>query len=362
MPRTTCTRAVALVPSLLALLLHAPALAAQEAVATTVAQPGADTIAHTSAQVRAAAPAAAPAATSPDTAGCRRCIAGHRYLVSSLVPDAFVTTHFRNSLGGGFAGGLVVPVRNLDGTVIDSVGGDVGFVTLDLEYQYAATPWLGVRLGSSIQARIGTSVRSLVASGAEALSGTALGVTGRVWSSRSMLVSLTGEWRRNEVYVVDPYSFAQAVDEGGLTAEAQDLLLRTATLNRFTAGARAAWTVAPWVGLNGLAEFGTADDPRPEESGQQSVSELGVSAGFDFAQRARQVPVGLTLAARRQGGSGRGAGLAGNSTAFSLGLFYTGRANFLIGGEGTWSRIDLERADVSNMNAGQVRIVTRYDF
>ena len=42
---------------------------------------------------------------------CQRCLAGHRFLVSTIAPDPFVTTHFRNGIGGGFASGLEVPFR-----------------------------------------------------------------------------------------------------------------------------------------------------------------------------------------------------------------------------------------------------------
>jgi hypothetical protein len=304
--------------------------------------------------------AAQDAAPPAGAQSCRRCLAGHRFLVSGLVPDPFVTTHFRNGLGGGVASGLSVPFRDLDGVVIDTVGGDVGFVALDFEYQYAAARWLGVRAGTSVLARVGTTARSLVASGAEALSGLSLGVTGRVWGARTALVALTADVRRNQVYVVDPYRFVQSVVDNGYTDEAQEVLLTTESTNRYTGGVRAAWTPAPWLGLNALFEAGQADDPRPDED-KQSVTELGGSAGVDFGLVSR-VPVGLTLGARTQSGSGRGAGLAGKSSAFALGLFYTGRPHFLIGGEGTWSRVDFDQAEVTNVDAIQFRLITRYDF
>src|SRR5829696_3328814 len=168
-----------------------------------------------------------------DTTGCRRCLSGHRFVVSSLVADPFVTTHFRSGLGGGFASGLSAPFRNLDGEVIDSVGGDIGFVTLDLEYQYAAWRWLGLRVGASVLARVGTSAQSLLASGASVLAGTSFGLTGRVWRGAS----------------------------GEVTGAAQNALLSKTRQKRWTGGVRAAWTPAPWLGFTGVFEAGTADDP-----------------------------------------------------------------------------------------------------
>jgi hypothetical protein len=301
------------------------------------------------------------AASPPaEEASCRRCLAGHRFLVSSVAPDPFVTTHFRSGLGGGFASGLEVPFRNLDGAVIDTIGGGVGFVALDFEYQYAATSWLGLRGGTNIVARVGTSARSLVASGAEALSGLSLGATGRVWGGRTAQVSLTADVRRNQVYVLDPYSFVQSVVDNGYTEAAQEVLLTTASTNRYTGGVRAAWAPAPWLGLNGTFEAGSADDPRPDE-GNQSVTEIGASSEVDFGVLT-SVPVGLTLGARSQTGSGRAGGLAGKATTYALGLFYTGRPHFLIGGESTWARVDFDQAEVTNVDAVQFRLVTRYDF
>ena len=301
-----------------------------------------------------------PATPAPAYTICDRCVAGHRYLVSSIVADPFVTTHFRNNLGGGFAGGLTLPVRDETGEIVDSAAG-VGFVTLDLEYQYAVKQWLGLRVGSSIQARVGTSARSLVASGAEALRGFSLGASGTVWRAPTMQVALTADARRGKVYVVDPYTFAQAVREDGLTPETRDLLMRVSYLNRITGGVRAAWTVKPWIGLNGVFEIGGANDPSPEGEGTHTVSEIGASAGFDFGLISG-VPVGLTLGTRYQGGSGRSVGLAGSSTAFALGVFYTAREFFLIGAETSFTRTNIERADLNDLDATVFRFVTRYDF
>jgi len=307
--------------------------------------------------VLAAQDAAPPPAEAPS---CRRCLAGHRFLFSNVAPDPFVTTHFRNGLGGGVASGLEVPFRNLEGVVTDTVGGDVGFVALDLEYQYAFTRWLGVRAGTTVLARVGTTARSLVASGAEALSGFSLGATGRVWGARTALVALTAEVRRNQAYILDPYSFVSSVVDNGYTEESQEVLLTSTSTTRYTGGVRAAWAPAPWLGLNGHFEAGSADDPRPDE-GKQSVTEFGGLAGVDFATIS-PVAVGLTLGGRTQSGTGRGGGLAGKASTFALGLFYTGRPNFLIGGEGTLSRVDFDQAQVTNVDVFQFRFTTRYDF
>ena len=49
-------------------------------------------------------------------------------------------------------------------------------------------------------------------------------------------------------------------------------------------------------------------------------------------------------------------------TLTELGIFYTGRTAFTVGGEFLWSKIDLRAEDVPDLKAVQFRIVTRLEF
>ena len=225
---------------------------------------------------------------------CRHCLDGFRFLPSSVVPDAFPNTRFVNSTGGGMAVDLMVPVRNLQGDVVDSLQGDIGFLLLDFEYQKSLARWLALRVGADAVGRVGTSVEAVVASGASAAFGGSFGATVPIWHTRQFLVSAVGDVRRTTAYEIDPYGFAQGVVDDGFNDNSKELLLGDVPINRWTVGLRGAWAIRPWVGLNASFESGLADSPEIDTG---SLTALGAQVGFDFA-KLYQVPIALSLAYR----------------------------------------------------------------
>jgi hypothetical protein len=304
----------------------------------------------------AAATAVRPAAAQLPSPTCARCLDGHRFLASSLVPDPFVATYFTSALGGGLAHNLTVPVRDVDGAEVGALSGDIGFMLLDFRYQYRAARWLALRAGVTAAGRVGTSSQALLASGMSAAYGASLGATVRVWGRSDFLVSLTGDYSANSDYLIDPYGFARGVATSGLTDSTRDLLIQNERLGRAVGGARVAWAPARWVGLNGMFEFGSAETL---DGGWTSVSDYGAVADVDFRALSR-VPLGLVLGARGQ--SGASGATTGGASAWTAGLHYTGREAFTIGLEAAWARQDLQSEDVARVTVNQVRLITRLDF
>ncbi len=291
---------------------------------------------------------------------CRNCLAGHRFLPSSIVGDPFVTTHFASSTGGGAALDLTMPVRNLQGQVIDSLSGDVAFLALGLEYQYAVLRWLALRASASAVGRIGTSAEAVIASGLSAVYGFSLGATARVWERRSFTLALTGDFFRNTVYDVDPYHFVQTVVRDGYSDTTRAVLLSDVVLNRYAIGARGAWAPNAWLGFAALFDFGAADLPS-DEAESESVSGYGGEMSLDFGHLWR-VPIGLALSARGQAGPGRPGVFSGTVSSYEAGLFYTGRRTFVIGAAITWSNIQVEDPDIPKLRSMHARLVSRFDF
>jgi hypothetical protein len=291
---------------------------------------------------------------------CRRCLGGHRFLVSSLVPDPFITTHFRTGTGGGAASNLTVAEKNLDGEVTDSIGGTIGFLVLDFEYQYAINRWLAARGMVTAAARTGTNSATLLAGGATALYGSNLGLTARVWGNDAAQVAVTADVARNQLWTIDPFGFAKALVENGFTDSTQAALIRAVTTNRAIGGVRGAWAPRPWLGLNAVVEGGAAENPRTGR-GTKALTQLGVLSSFDL-NPLWHVPVGLLLGYRAQSGPGRTADIAGTAGSYTLGVLYSGRPNYLVGVDATWSHIDVNAAGVNDFSAIQLRLVSRFDF
>ena len=289
---------------------------------------------------------------------CSRCLNGYRFLPSSLMGDPFATTHFTNATGGGLALDLTVPVRDLDGVVTDTIGGDVGFFLLDFEYQKSIIPRLALRGTLSAVGRVGTNGESVVASGASVQFGGSIGATVPIWSNASFAVSAVTDFRKRDQYVLDPYAFAQAIRDGGLTADTKAALLTTEKANHWSAGARGAWAPKDWLGLNTIIEAGRIDSPT---AGDKSLTEFGLQVGFDF-EHLWNFPVGTSLAWREQAGPGRRGEFSGSFRSYELGLFYTGSPHFTIGTDFFWQRVLVERSVLPELDAVQFRLVTRLEF
>ena len=289
---------------------------------------------------------------------CHRCLDGFRFLPSSVIDDVFAGTNFQNATGGEMAVNLNVPVRNVEGETLGTLEGEIGFFLLDFEYQKSITEWLALHVGVSGIGRIGTTIESLVASGVSAAFGWSFGAIVPVWTRPNLLVSAVGDLRRNTQYDVDPFGFAQQVADSGYSPDAKYILLASEKVNRWSVGVRAAWAIAPWVGVVGVLEPGGAHG---STSGNRSLTTIGTSVGFDFGKRSN-VPVGLSLAFRNQSGSGKTGNISGGYRTGELGVFYTGRSEFMVGGDFFWSRIAVDSESVPDIDAIQFRIVTRIDF
>jgi hypothetical protein len=305
------------------------------------------------------APAQQQAQAAPEQQSCGRCLSGFRFLPSSIVGDPFATTYFQNSTGGGMALDLDVPVHDLDGNVTGSLTGNIGFLLVSFDYQKSIAPWLALNASVNGIGRIGTSVESVVATGVSAAFGGTFGATVPLVRRESFLVSAMGEIRRNSAYEVDPYSFVRGVADSGYTDETKSLLLESNKGNRYLLGLRGAWGLAPWVGLSAQFDVGQVDLP---VEGMESVTGFALQAGFDFAKRSR-IPVASSLAFRGLTGPGKsGDATVGGYQVTELGIFYSGRTAFTIGGEFLWSKLGIRAEDVPDIKAVQFRIVTKLDF
>jgi hypothetical protein len=288
---------------------------------------------------------------------CHQCLNGFRFLPSTVLGNPFANTYFQAATGGGMALDLNIPVRQLDGTVVDTIGGDIGFLLLDFEYQQAVTRWLALRASLTAVGRVGTSTEAIVASGASAAFGGALGATVPVWRRESILVSAVADVRSSSQYVVDPFGFVKTVVDSGYDENAKQVLLRDEAGGQWSAGVRAAWAIKPWVGLNAVLESGNIDVPN---AGTESLTEMGLQAGFNFTPL-WDVPLGLSLGFREKAGPGR-SDVGGSYRIFELGAFYTGNRSFAIGGDMFWSRIKVPEFNVPDLDVVQFRLVTRLEF
>ena len=289
---------------------------------------------------------------------CSRCLNGFRFMPSSVIGDPFGATSFTNATGGGMALDLQVPVRDADGNVTDSAGGDIGFLLLDFEYQRSILKWLAVRGAVSALGRVGTSTEAIVAGGASVQFGGSIGATFPIWRNDKFAVAGVTDFRRRNQYVVDPYAFARLIADSGFGPGAKEALLRDEKVTHWSAGARVAWAPLTWLGLNASVEPGRIDSPT---LGDRSLTGMGIQAAVDF-DHLWNFPLGTSIGWQQRTGPGRRGEFAGSYRSWELGLFYTGASSFTIGTDFFWQRLAVDRAVLPDLKAVQFRLVTRLDF
>ena len=272
--------------------------------------------------------------------------------------DPFMGTFVRNASGGGNAIGLTVQVPLLEGGTAFTTEADIVFMEVGLEYQQNLTDWLAVRIGGTGGARLGSSIEALLAEGATAVYGYNVGLSGQVVRTERFALAGSLNLVPNKSYVIHPLDFARSVVENGLDSASS--LLSKGSGWRFTVGLHPAWAATPWLGLVGQIDAGPnqASNEATEEEKTQVTAGLGASINLKGTTR---TPLGFILGYLRQSGRVGGERIAGGSSAFNFGVFYTGARSFIVGLEVLHSSIDQELSD-DNINLVGAKLHLRYDF
>jgi hypothetical protein len=294
---------------------------------------------------------------------------GHRFIPTSTVPDPFITSYLRSNTGFGLLLDANIPVLTAADTVA-VLQGDIAFAVLGFEYQQAIVDFLSLRIGFGGAVRTGTNGETLIAEGLNASYSFGVGVTGRVFHTEDLLLSVAADYQSNKIIAVDPFGFAQRVAEecGDLPEEdvaqcildTEEDLLVSGRASELTGGARAAWSPIDWFGLRGRVELGAGDVSDAESDFGTFILNLGLLADFDLLD-VTPVPLGFMLGFDGQIFGGRGSDLAESATRYTAGLFYTGRKEFSVGVEGIFGRVDLTQSD-ENVDSITVNLRLRYFF
>jgi hypothetical protein len=321
--------------------------------------------------MRAISMVLALAVTIPETASLhaqerdpKRTLGGHNFVPIELLGDPFVGTFVRNSTGGGMAVGLKVPIPDLEGDILGYAESDIGFLTIGLEYQQNITDWLAFRLGGSGGARLGTSLQALLTEGATATFGYNFGLTAQALRSERFALAVSADMVPNKIYGISPLDFARSVIENGLDSASS--LLNKANGRRLYIGLRPAWSVKPWLGLQGQFEIGPNRAQEEGDSGKVEAEETktqttyGVGASMNL-KGVSNTPLGFNVAYQRKNGLIGTGDISGGADTWNVGIYYTGRRAFIVGLDIVSSSIGQATVedDISLIGA---RLTLRYDF
>lgn len=256
----------------------------------------------------------------------QRTLTGFRFIPSPNAPSPFITTHLRTGVGFGTAFDVPTLISFPPGSPIDTLSSDLGFVGLDVGYQQGLLDYVALRVGLSGFVRIGTNDDAVIAEGISAIWGANVGASIRILRTKNVIFTLTGDYKPAHIIGISP---GGVIDSNGMI-NPEDLVQDDNTY-QFSGGGRAAWAPWHWIGLTGVVEVGGGDSFLSEEL--DSFWTWGGSVQTDFTQFS-PIPIGILFTGERFtfldiGGSG----VDSVSDDWGLGIFYTGRHDFSIGGE-----------------------------
>jgi hypothetical protein len=260
---------------------------------------------------------AAPPARAQDDP--RPSLAGHTFLSTDLVPDAFVRSYVRSSLGYAEAQSIDYPPLVINGDTLQVLNGSLSYNTLGIEYQGALRNWIAVRIAGALVSRLGTQGSSLANEGVTITQGYDFGFLAKLHETpNSMLCGSIGVTDQT-VTIVDVKQFAEDVASGVPNAT----LIDNVPTVRSEAGLRFAHAASRAFGFTLLGEGSYGDAPRRHQRTSWGWN-LGASVDYD-AEPAHSIPVGAALGYRLTSLPALTATDFGNSSQTVLRIAYTGK-------------------------------------
>jgi hypothetical protein len=249
----------------------------------------------------------------------RPSLAGHTFVSTDLIPDAFVRSYVRTSLGYAEAQSIDYPPLVIHGDTLQVLNGSLSYAILGIEYQAALRNWIAMRIAGALVSRLGTQGSSLAREGVTITQGYDFGFLAKLRQTpKSMLCGSIGVTNQN-VTIVDVKQFAEDVASGVPNAT----LIDNVPTVRSDAGLRFAWAASRTFGVTLLGEGSYGDAPRRHQATSWGWN-LGASVDYDAAPT-HGIPVGAALGYRVTSLPAVTATDNGNSSQTVLRIAYTGK-------------------------------------
>jgi hypothetical protein len=259
---------------------------------------------------------------------------GHRFIPNPLTQEAFPRTSVEINMGVGQALDVeLLPLTVLsNGDTLQGLHGDLAVALLGVEYGYAIREWLQISAAFGMVARLGTDVGSLFSEGATILTNVDVGWLFRVLERQSFYLS--GD-------VVVQTSGFTGLQVGswidGLIDSTQVPLVSSLPSLRTTVGLRMAWALNDLWGVSGSTHMGYGESVSKRES-NATTYDLALAVDADLYART-SVPVGFSLSGEFTNVALDGRPDVDDVIVGNLRTAYTGRDDFLIAVDLTFSRL-----------------------
>ncbi|VAX29355.1 hypothetical protein MNBD_IGNAVI01-2518, partial [hydrothermal vent metagenome] len=220
--------------------------------------------------------------------------------------------------------------------------GDLNFLKVEFEYQYAVNNWLAVFGEVGMLSRFGTEVQALIAQGVNATYGFELGWMIKLIETKKVFLSATANLWNLSGTVLNFYNFIQdIIDNGGLRPG--NRLIFSKDYIQGGGGLRVAWAVSELIGVNGLSEFAFGESL--DKTGTDIFYNIAGSVDLDL-NRVWSVPIGFALGATINTFLSSGDNsIDSKATSVFLRTSYTGRDDILISLDMTWNRLPVSQSN-----------------
>jgi hypothetical protein len=283
---------------------------------------------------------------------------GFRFIPSDVVPDPFITTFIKINVGTGTAFDLNSYVKNLQGNVIDTLSGDLTYISGEAEFQLAVNDWLAFGVSAGGTGRLGTNAYTILSSGISYGSGFTLGGKIRIWQNDKMYLAGGLEYSSTTSYLFSIYDFVKEAYETGSIDTSANHLVTEDVLSKGFANIHYAYAPTDWFGFVGLAGWGVGTIFNSKDKG---IIRLGGAASVDFINVDHiNFPIGLQVSIRYNSLSENGEEI-NNLIALGLRIGYTGHKDFDIGIENTYQSLNYKKSDENN-KALTTAVKLRYYF
>jgi hypothetical protein len=218
-------------------------------------------------------------------------------------------------------------------------------------------------VGGSGGARLGTSVEALLAEGATATFGYNLGLAVQAVRTDRLAISVSADMVPNKVYGISPLDFAKSVIDNGLDSASS--LLNKGNGRRLLVGIRPAYTLKPWLGVQGEFEIGPNRAQEEGDSGKVEAEDTKTQTTYGLGTSINlmgvsNTPLGFNVAFQHKQGI-IGGDVSGGADTWNFGIYYTARRAFIVGLDILSSSVGQTLVD-DDINLVGVRLTLRYDF
>jgi hypothetical protein len=249
---------------------------------------------------------------------------GHTFSPINSVPDAFVRSYIRNSLGMSQTADVDIPLGIIGGDTLFASRGALLFANLQVEYQQTIKDWIAFRAKFNVNGRLGTGTSALLTSGVSATTGFELGWLMRLLETDRGYMSLSFDVVNTSFTTINIAEFVEDVIDG---EDAE--LVKTTPSMRAGVGLRYTHAFSPLVGLISYFKTGYGESV-DRVSEDEWFTEFGATVDFDLAG-VGWVPIGLAVGYRQDSFPEGGADITDVVRGFLFRVGYTGRKDLALG-------------------------------